>query len=240
MEADTDTRPPRGALIVIAVGLIAALAAALLATDDTGGSSVKLEWTSRAPLPDSAAAAIPGGGSVRLEEAGLRVTEDNIEKERIFRVAAVLRFDSGSAVGQARVRCRTDGAGADLARTVESRGAFPRSSSEESLTKQEVPENVGIRFHSNGAEYASLVLGDAFDSFTDRRDVVVSWEPHRTKSQEWQWGLPEGRPQVPLDLGFASFWSTTGTPAARISCTVDTGAGSATVTTRGSLTTPSR
>ena len=221
--------------MVVAVGLVATLAAALLATDESGGSSVKLEWEKYGALPDSTPARIPGGGSMRLVEAGLRATEDNIEGERIVRSTAVLQIAAGSAVGQARVLCRATGGGAELGRTVDSRAAFPRSTGEYSLTKQEVPESVGVLFHSNGAEFASLELADAFDAFTDLRGVTVSWAPHRTSSQEWQWGLPRGRPHEPLALGLATFWRTTETPAAEISCTVQNAAGSVTVRTAGSL-----
>jgi hypothetical protein len=235
VEPAADTRPPRGALAVIAVGLVATVAAALLATDESGGSSVKVEWAARAALPDSAPAAIPGGGSMRLADAGLRATEGNVNGERVFRVTAVLRIEASSAVGQARVRCRMTGGGAELARTVDSRGAFPRSTGEYSLTKQEVPESVGVRFHSSGAEYASLELGDAFETFTDLRGVVVSWDSFRPNSQEWQWGLPESRPGEPLALGFATFWRTTKPPAASISCTLETATGSVRVGTAGSL-----
>ena len=235
MDLGLKSRPPRGALVVVAIGLIATVAAALLATDEAGGSSVEIEWAAHAQLPDSRPATIPGGGSTRLQDGGLRASEDNIEGERIFRVTSVLRIDSGSAVGQARVRCRMTGGGAELARTVNSRGAFPRSSGEYNLTKQDVPESVGVRLPIQGAEYASLELGDAFEAFTELPGVVVSWMPHRTYSQEWQWGLPKGRPQEPLDLGFASFWRTAGKLDAQVSCTVETYAGKATVRTAGEL-----
>jgi hypothetical protein len=235
VESKADNRPPRGALAVVAVGLIATLAAALLSTDDAGGSSVKLEWEARAEVPDSPPARIPGGGSMRLGDAGLRTTEDNINGERVFRATAVLTISADSPVGQARVRCTMRGGGAELGRTVNSRGAFPRSSGEYSLTKQEVPESVGVKFHSNGAEYASLEFGDAFETFTDLRDVVVSWETYRTNSQTWQWGLPKGRLAEPLELGLASFWRTTKAPAVSISCTLENAFGSATVRTAGDL-----
>jgi hypothetical protein len=235
MDLGTDTRPPRGALVVVAIGLIATFAAAALATDDVGGSSVQIEWVARAPIPDSPAAAIPGGGSMRIEEGGLRASEENIEGERIFRATSVLRIAAGSAVGQARVRCRMSGGGAELGRTVNSRGAFPRSSGEYNLTKQEVPESVGVRLPIQGAEFASLELGDAFASFTELPGVVVSWLPHRTDSQEWQWGLPEGRPREPLALGFASFWRTADQVSVAVSCTLETGAGKAAVRTAGAL-----
>jgi hypothetical protein len=221
--------------VVIAIGLLATLAAAALATDEAGGSSVEIEWIEQAPLPDSAPAAIPGGGSMRLEDGGLRVTEKNLEGERIFRATSVLRIAAGSAVGKARVRCRMRGGGAELGRTVNSRGAFPRSSGEYNLTKQEVPGSVGIRLPIQGAEYASLEMEDAFPTFTDTPGVVVSWQPHRTYSQEWQWGLPSGRPDGPLALGLAGFWRSAKGVSATISCTLENDAGKAVVRTAGSL-----
>ncbi|HEX7244952.1 MAG TPA: hypothetical protein VF245_05225 [Solirubrobacterales bacterium] len=236
MADESKSRPPRGALIVVAVGLVATLVAALLATDSSGGSSVAIEWTAHAPLPDSRVATIPGGGSMQLREGGMLASEDNLEGERIYRAASVLWLESGSAVGQGRVRCRmTGGPGVELGRTVNSRAAFPRSSGEYSLTKQEVPGSVGVRLPIEGAEYASLEMEDAFDAFTELPGVVVSWMPVRTHSQEWQWGLPKGRLQQPLELGLASFWRTGGDLAARVSCTVQTVAGSATVATAGHL-----
>ncbi len=236
MDQSSNSRPPRGALAVVVIGLIATVAAALLTADASGGSSIEIEWAAHAQLPNSAPATIPGGGSMRLHDGGLRASEDNIEGERIFRVSSILRIDSGSAVGQARVRCRMSGGpGAELGRTVNSRAAFPRSSGEYNLTKQGVPESVGVRLPIQGAEYASLELGDAFKAFTGLPGVVVSWLPHRTYSQEWQWGLPKGRLQEPLELGFASFWRSAGKLDAHVSCAVETDAGKATVHTAGAF-----
>jgi len=231
-----ESRPPRGALIVVAVGLIATLAAAVLATDSSGGSSVAIEWAAHKPLPDSHVAAIPGGGSMQLRDGGMRASEDNLEGERIYRLVSVLRLESGAAVGQGRVRCRMSGGpGAELARTVNSRAAFPRSSGEYSLTKQDVPGSVGVRLPIEGAEYASLEMEDAFEVFTGLPGVVVSWMPVHTHSQEWQWGLPKGQLRQPLELGLATFWRTGGDLTARVSCTVQTAAGSAAVATAGRL-----
>ena len=139
------------------------------------------------------------------------------------------------------MRCATRVPGsATVAPTPSSRAAYPRSSSGESLIKQEVPEKVLVEFSSHGSELAVLELGDAFEAFADARDVVVSWAPFRKGVQEWQWGLPSGRPSRPLQLSFASFWRSGAAPAARISCTVQTGGGSATVRTAGTLAEPGR
>jgi len=236
MDVSKENRPPRGALAVVIVGLVASVVAWWLSTDETGGSSVEIEWVAQAPLPNSPPATIPGGGSMRLEDGGLRATEENINGEKIYRATSVLRIEAGSAVGQARVNCRMRGGrGAELGRTVNSRGAFPRSSGEYNLTKQEVPGSVGVRLPIQGAEFASLEMEDAFETFTDLPGVVVSWMPYRTDSQEWQWGLPEGRPREPLTLGFAGFWRTAGQVSVETSCTLETGGGKATVRTAGAL-----
>lgn len=235
MKASADSRPPRGALIVIAIGLLATAVAALASTDKSGGSWVEVEWEARAALPDSKRASIPGGGSMRLRDSGLRVTEDNINGEKVFRLAAILEIEARSAVGQARVGCTMTGGGAELARTGDNRGAFPRSTSEESLTKQDVPDRVGLKFHISGGEYASLELGDAFDAYTNLRGVVGTWEEHRDQAMGWQWGLPKGRPKEAVTLGFASFWKTTKPPSGEVSCTVENAVGAASVRTAGSL-----
>jgi hypothetical protein len=236
MKADEHNRPPRGALAVVAVGLLATLAAALLATDEPVGSAAELTWESKAPLPDSNPVAIPGGGSMGLSEGGIRASEENVSGYRIYRVASVLTIDSGSAVGRGRVRCATHvPARAIATHTPGSRAAYPRSSSGENLTKQDVPERVLVEFNSHGTDLGVLELGDAFDSFVEEPGVVVSWTPYRKGIQEWQWGLPPGKPKLPVELGFASFWRTPTTPSARIVCTVQTGAGKATVRSDGSL-----
>jgi hypothetical protein len=236
MDAVTDTRPPRGAIAVVVVGLIATVAAAVLATESVGGVSVEVEWLRQGAIPDSRAAAIPGGGSMQLGDGELKATEDNVNGELVYRITAVLTIAPGSAVGQARVRCRMRGGPrSEVGRTVNSRGAFPRSSGEYNLTKQDVPGSVGIRFPSRGAEYASLEFEDAFPAFTDLKGVVVSWAPYKTTAQEWQWGLPKGRPREPLRLAFASFWRATGPPEAHTACTLENSAGAATVRTAGSL-----
>ncbi len=67
MEAGKETRPPRGALIVIAVGLIACVAAALLRTDGSSGAAAPLAWGEPKAIPDSAAVAVPGGGTMRID-----------------------------------------------------------------------------------------------------------------------------------------------------------------------------
>jgi hypothetical protein len=232
-----ETRPPRGALAVIAVGLFATIAAAVLQTTKPLGSS-ELEWEAKAPLPDSRSASIPGGGTMQIKESGLRATELNAGGYRVYRIASVVEISAGAATGQARLICaqRVPRARTLIAHTPNSRGAFPRPSEEKDLRKQgDVPEQIELEFSTHGGEFAVVELGDAFDQYTTVPGVVASWAEYEPGAQEWQWGLPSGRPQQPLELGFASFWRTGGTPEAKIECTLENSGGSAHVETRGEI-----
>lgn len=218
---------------MVVVGLVGCLAAALLSTDKPIGA-VELNWDEKRPLPDSRPAAIPGGGEMRIVDAGLRASAPNISGYRLYRVAAVLRVDAGAAIGQGRVRCAVRVPRRTIvAHTPNKRASYPRPS--EDLVEQPVPPKSIVEFNSHGTDLAAVELGDAFSSFTDQPGIVVEWAPFRLGQQVWDWGLPSGRPSEQLHLAFASIWRTTAVPAARVLCTLTTSADSTTVQTTGAL-----
>lgn len=228
------TPPPRGALIVVAVGLLATVFAALLSTDKPIGATT-LEWVEEAKLPDSKPAAVPGGGEMRLSEAGIRATEANAGEYTLYRTSAVLTISAGSAIGHARLRCAINVRRTIVAKTPDGpRASYPRSSEE--LSEQKAPENSLVEFSSHSTDSALVELGDAIDErYTTTKGIVVEWAPFRIGRQVWQYGLPAGRPAEDLRLPFASIWRTTAEPAAEISCEIETSAGTAEVRTGGAL-----
>jgi hypothetical protein len=234
MEAGRETRSPRGALVVIAIGLIGCVAAALLSTDKQL-TAAQLTWDEMAPLPDSKPVAIPGGGTMRIEQAGLRATAPNAGGYSLYRVTSVLMISTGAHVGQGRVRCITRVPMRTIvAHTTKQRASYPQPSPD--LIRQGgVPRTLLVEFSAQNSDLAVIEFEDAFDRFTGKTDITVEWTPYRPGQQGWDWGLPTGRPGKPLTLGFGSIWRTTATPAARIACTVETEAGTATTRTAGSL-----
>ena len=197
---------------------------------------MELEWEEQAPLADSRPVELPGGGGMQIVNAEITAAEPNVSGYRLFRVSGTLEIEANSAVGQGRVSCTIRVNQRTIAtKTPKSRASFPRSSSGEDVAKQDVPEQVQVEFNSHGTEIATVELNDAFTRYTTGPGIVVSWPPYRVGLQEWQWGLPDGRPKDPLELGFASIWRTTVPPSARIECTVETASGPATVRTAGTL-----
>jgi hypothetical protein len=234
MADERQIRPPRGALVVIAIGLLATVAAAVLSTDKPIGAAT-LEWIEEAPMTSSRPVAIPGGGQIGLTKAEIRSTEPNVSDYTLFRVSAVLTIDAGSAVGQGRLSCAVEVPRRTLiAQTHKGRAAYPRSS--EDLFEQDTPETSLVEFSSHSTDLASVEVSDVFGKrYTTERGIVVEWAPYREGQQVWKLGLPSGRPKNDLKLPFVSIWRTTAKPAARMSCTIETAAGSATVRTAGSL-----
>jgi len=234
MADESQIRPPRGALVVIAIGLLATLAAAVLSTDKPIGAAT-LEWIEEAPMTSAKPVAIPGGGQMALSAPEIRSTEPNVSDYTLFRVSAVLTIGAGSAVGQGRLSCTVQVPRRTLiAQTSKSRAAYPRSS--EDLFEQDTPETSLVEFSSHSTDLASVDVADVFGNrYTTEKGIVVEWAPYRVGQQVWKLGLPSGRPKDDLKLPFVSIWRTTVKPAARMACSVETAAGSATVRTAGSL-----
>jgi hypothetical protein len=236
-EPAQETRLPRGALIVIAIGLLACVAAALLATDKSSGEAAQLEWIQRVPMPDSRPVAVPGGtGTMQLTDGAIRTTGTNVSGYSLFRVSSLLRIDAGAPVGSGRILCTVKASGgAEIAQSAGGlRATYPRSSI--GLYNQEVPEVILLDFSSHGTELAVLELDGVPDHFTTEKGVKVEWPEYEVGTEHLEYFLPAGKPKQDLELPFETVWRATAIPAARVACTLTTNAGKATVRTVGKLT----
>lgn len=232
-----DTRPPRGALIVVAVGLVACVVAALATVGRGEGEAAQLEWVMKSPMPDSGPVAVPGGEGheMQLTDGGIRATGLNVSGYELFRVLTTLRIDAGAPIGRARILCSIEAPGAEVGQTSGGlRASYPRSS-EENLYAQEVPEVSPVEFSSHGDEIAVVEIDDLPAHFATMRKIKLSWPTYKPGIERWEYFLPPGQPGKDLVLPFLTVWKTTSPPRATASCTLTTAAGKATVSQRGSL-----
>ncbi|HEX5982870.1 MAG TPA: hypothetical protein VFY69_01560 [Solirubrobacterales bacterium] len=234
--AAPDTRPPRGALIVIAVGLVACVVAALASTGKGEGEAAYLEWVQAGRPVESKSVPIPGGkGEMQLTEARIRATGTNVSGYSLFITGARLTVSGGSPIGGGNILCaiRTEN-GTEVAQSGgDLRATYPRSS-EDGIYGQEVPETVLMDFSSRGNELASLEVPDRPLRFTTERGVKVDWPEFKIGEERIKY-IVEGKPKQDLELPFFAVWRTTGVPAAQISCRLETSAGSSTVRTEVAL-----
>ena len=232
--ANADSSLPRGAIAVVVVGLLATLAAHLLTNVDLA-TGERLEWEESAELPDSKAAKLGQDGEVRITGGRIDSTRDNTSGYRIFRIVARLEIDPGGDQRRIDADCTTEVPdGVIIARTPGRRASFPQPS--EQLGAQEVPEIVILRFNAKGSDINGVELNDAFETYTNSRDVLVEWSDYKQGRHTWEYVIKGGTAEKPT-VSFASMWRTTTTePAATISCLVsEAGGGRARAVTRGSL-----
>lgn len=234
--APKETRPPRGALIVIAVGLVACLVAALASTGKGEGEAASLEWVEASPTAESQPAAVPGGGGeMQLTDARIRATGTNVSGYSLYVASAKLNVPAGSPIDGGRVTCSVKAPrGTEITRSSGGlRAAYPRSS-EAGIYTQEVPETVLMDFSSKSSELAVLEFPDRPPRFTSERGVKVEWPEYKTGEERIEY-LVTGKPKQDLELPFFTIWRTTDVPAAKFGCQLKTDAGEATVHTAAAL-----
>jgi hypothetical protein len=229
-------RPPRGALIVIAVGLVACLVAALASTGKGEGEAANLEWVQSAKGDDSKVVPVPrGGGTMQLTDTNIRATGTNVSGYSLYIVSSALTVSAGSPIGGSSALCRIKApketevaqSGGDL------RATYPRSS-EAGIYSQEVPETVLMDFSSHGGELASLEVPDRPRRFTTEKGVKVEWPEFKIGEERIEYSIA-GKPRKDLVLPFFTIWRTKDVPSAEIACTLKTGAGEATASTQAAL-----
>lgn len=227
---------PRGALIVVAVGLLACIAAAVLARSPGEGEAASLEWVEEAKIADSAPAEVPGGGGeMRLVDGKIKTTGSNFSGYTAFLAGATLRIDAGSPVGDGQVLCAVKARrGTEIAQTGGGlRSTFPRSSAD-GIFGQPQPEVLLIDFSARGGSLVNLEP-DHFPSFSTEQGVKLEWPKYEVGTEHLKYFIAGGKPKQDLLLPFYTVWKTTRPPAAAISCTVTTSAGKSTVRTAGAM-----
>lgn len=235
MAEEKKNRPPRGALIVVAIGLVACVAAALLTTDEASGEAAQLEWVRKAPIAASKPVPLPGGGTVQLSEGAIHTTGTNVSGYSLFRVSSQLRIDAGAPVGGGRILCAVSGDGqAEVAQTRGGlRATYPRSST--GLYTQEVPEVILLFFSSHGTELATVELDGLPEHWSTEKGVKLEWPKFQPSVEHLEYFLPAGKPKQDLVLPFETIWRTTSPPGAKVTCTLTTSAGKVTARTAGAL-----
>lgn len=237
-----DQRIPRGAIIVVVVGLLATLAAALLSTSKGSGEAAHLEWVQQRKMPDSKVVAVPGGNADKMQliDGVIQSTGTNVAGYALFRVRNTLTIDKGAPIDGGTLICsiKGTGAGTEIARSSGGlRMLYPRSS-ESGIYGQSVPETLLAQFSSHGSELAELeeVSEDLPSRWTTIKGVKLEWPEYEEGAEHLIYTLPEGNAPAAVELPFYSIWKSTKRPGAKVACTLKTKAGKASVETEGSLT----
>jgi hypothetical protein len=224
---------PRGAIAVVAVGLLLTAVAAVLTIDEDEGGE-RLEWELAAEIPGSPTASLGSEGSIEITEGRIEATRKNASGYSLFRVAGAVVLDLGDFDGRSELRCTVRVPPRSvLARTPGKRAAYPLPSDD--LRSQAVPEISVIRFNAKGSDLVGVEVEDAFEEFTNADPVKVEWVPYRQGEQTWEWVLEPTERTEPARLAFMTMWRTTESAAARIACSATAGGETTRAATSGSI-----
>jgi len=238
--AQQDSRLPRGALIVVAIGLIACVVAALATTSKGEGEAATLEWVQNRSVADSKTVSVPGDhGEIGFVGTSIHATGTNVSGYSLFNAATTLKVSAGSPIGHSRILCSIKAKqGAEIAQSSGGlRATYPRSS-EDGIYSQAVPETVLMNFSSHSSELASLEVPDRPKAFTTERGIKVGWPEYKVGVERIKYYVT-GKPKTDLELPFFTIWKTTATPKAAMNCVLTTSAGTSTVATQIALAKPS-
>jgi hypothetical protein len=238
-ETPPNDRIPRGAIVVVVIGILACIAAALLTTGKGSGEAAHLEWVQQRAIPDSKAVAVPGSkeAQMQLVDGKIQATGTNVAGYMLFRVLSTMKIDSGAPVGEGRVICsvHATGRGTEITQSFGGlRATYPRSS-ETGIYGQEVPETVTMQFASHGYELAVVEVGDLPGRFTTIQGVKLNWPEYEVGTEHLEYFLPKGKAKTTIELPFYTIWKSQEPPAAKVACRLEVAAGKATAETAGSL-----
>ena len=149
---------------------------------------------------------------MRIADALISTSEENVSGYRLFRISAVLRIDAGSAVGQGRVHCRTASRGERSRKDPREPRLLPALEQRRRPAETGFPEEVVVEFNSHGTDLARVEFDDALETLRQpSRASWSSWPPYKQALQEWQWGASRrqaeqqaARTGLCLDLGAAT------------------------------------
>jgi hypothetical protein len=215
---------PRGAIATVIVGLIATLGVIALDIRGGSGSAVEVEWDTVEAVKTPEPVKLGSSGSLGLARTSIAAITPITSGQLLFRIAGIVRIDSGKGSLPTGARCDITSPAADsrIALTPGLRAAWPRPSLE--LQEQEVPEASVAMFKARGADALFLPIRDVFQRFTDSAAPTdVDWDGFEEQTQNWVWTMPEGSGDGAATLGYAVIFRTVEKPRATIRCSGSVG-----------------
>jgi hypothetical protein len=232
----SDGAPPRGALVIIVIGVLGCLASGVLARDP-GAVGNDVTFNSEAPLRDSAPVALGPGGRAQLVSGYVSSTDPNDLGDRLFKVEISLNAAAGAGYRVAAIRCVAEGPrGTHIPHAEGRRAAYPPPTDDASI--HAIREGASVEFPNGDAELAGVQLRNHFFHYVLGGKPSVEWPGLAERHQAWIWKYPKPVPKTRIN--WAVMWTATGGQKITLRCTPQAtgpagGTASATVTTAAPL-----
>jgi hypothetical protein len=211
------TPPPRGAVIVVAIGLLVTFAAIAL-SKDPGGSGEDVEYVTQNPKPfgDSALVSLPGGGNTQIVDGFVSYSDANDAKLRVYRIEASLRARAGKGSKVTSIRCGLKySKGVSLGTSGGRAAAFPRPL--EDTADDAIKEATDVEYDTSDSERAAVDLRQDFFKYVIGGNPSVSWPGLAEGQNAWLWRY--AKPVQRTRVNFAVLAIANGGQRVPITCT---------------------
>jgi hypothetical protein len=230
-----DTPPPRGAVVVVAVGLLISVAAILLSRDP-GGVGEDVPYRAETDLADSSTVELGSGGHVTIVDGVISTTADNDLQQRLYRIESSLRARAGAGGEITSVRCQLRmPEGVYIGQSDGRRAAFPRPLAD--TADDAIKEGASVEFETDDGALAGIHLRNAFFKYVIGGNPSHVW-PNLAEGQHvWLWRYSE--PVQRTRDNFAVVLVAEGGETVTLGCTAEaSGAGTERATARTSIRLP--
>jgi hypothetical protein len=213
-----DGAPPRGALMIIVIGLLGTLAAAVLARDP-GAVGNNVSFNSEAPLRDSPPAPLGPGGRAQLVNGFVSSTDPNDLGDRLFKVEISLAAKAAPGFKISTIRCVAEGPqGTHIPHADGRRAAYPPPTDDASI--HAIREGASVEFPNGNALLAGVQLRNHFFHYVIGGKPSVEWPGLAERHQAWIWKYRKPVPKTRIN--WAIMWTSKGGQKVTLRCSPQT------------------
>jgi hypothetical protein len=210
-----DSPPPRGAVLVVAVGLLVTLVALVLSRDP-GASGEDVFYKAETEFHDSPTVPFGKGGETKIVGGVISTTPDNDLKQRLYRLEASLRTRAGAGGLVKSVSCELQlPKGVQVAISDSRAAAFPRPLQD--TADDAIKEAASVDYETDDATKAAVELRNAFFKYVVGGNPSVSWPSIGENQASWIWRYP--KPVAKTRVNFAGLLIANGGQTVSVACT---------------------
>ena len=207
--------PPRGAVVVVVVGLLVTFVAILLSRDP-GASGEDVSYKAEAEFPDSPTVPFGKGGETKIVGGVISTTPDNDLKQRLYRLEASLRARPGAGAQVQSVSCQIRvPKGVQVGISDGRAAAFPRPLQD--TADDAIKEAASVDFETDDSTKAAVELRNAFFKYVVGGNPSVSWPSIGENQASWIWRYR--KPVAKTRVNFAALLIANGGQTVSVSCT---------------------
>jgi len=207
--------PPRGAVIVVAVGLLVTVLAVAL-TRNPGQAGATVDYKTQNKFPQSKTVKFGQGGNTQIVDGLISTTDANEVGDRLFTIETSLRAKAGSGARITQVSCQLKlPQGILMGQSEGRRAAFPRPLA--NTSDDAIKEGVPVDFTNGSDEQAGITLRNVFFKYVIGGNPSVEWSNLAAGQHTWLWSYPT--PVAETRDNFAAVLTGHGGATVPIACT---------------------